>query len=70
MSPGRSRAPPWRARNAARPVPARKQRSCESAFEATGRSASAASARTSGLVSSPSGKRMRATVAGASAHSM
>ena len=32
MSPGRSRSPPWRARNAARPVPARKHRSCESAL--------------------------------------
>ena len=52
------------------PVPARKQRSWESALEATGSSASAASARTSGLVSSPSGKRMRAIVAGLSAHSM
>ena len=30
ISPGRSRAPPWRARNAARAVPARKQRSWES----------------------------------------
>ena len=30
IAPGRSPMPPWRARNAPRPVPARKQRSCES----------------------------------------
>ena len=42
MSPGRSRRAPWRARNRARPVPARKQRSCESALLATGRPAARA----------------------------
>ena len=51
-------------------MPAKKQRSWDSARRATGRSASAASARTSGLVSSASGKRMRAADAGASAASM
>ena len=50
MSPGRSPSPPWRARKAARPVPARKHRSCESGLEATGSSCSAAIARTCGLL--------------------
>ena len=49
MSPGRSRMPPWRARKVARPVPARKQRSCESGLRATSRPACSASARTCGL---------------------
>ncbi len=46
------------------PVPARKHRSCDSALEATGSPASAASARTSGFVRSPSGNRSRASVRG------
>ena len=63
-------SPAWRARNRALPVPARKHRSCESARYATGNPAYAASARTSGLVSSASGNRIRASDAGDSAASM
>ncbi len=70
MSPARSGSPACRARNAALPVPARKHRSCDSALEATGSPASAASSRTCGLVRSPSGKRSRASVAGVTAASM
>ena len=42
--------PPWRARNASRPVPARKQRSCESGLRATARPSRSASSRTCGFV--------------------
>ena len=70
MRPGRSRGPPWRSKNASRPVPARKQRSCESGVRATDSPSRSASSRTCGFVSSPSGKRIRAMLAGASAASM
>ena len=52
ISPGRVAEAGVAREERALPVPARKQRSCESAAPATGSSASAASARTSGLVSS------------------
>ena len=58
--PARRPAPRGGRGSAPCPCPARKQRSWESARLATGSSADAASARTSGLVSSASGNRMRA----------
>ena len=67
----RRRLPARRARRAspgtpACPTPARKQRSCDSALDATAQARlGAPSRRTRGFVSSPSGNRSRASVSGA-----
>ena len=65
-SPARSPSPPWRARKRARSVPARKQRSCESALAATGRPAACADPPDLGLRQLPERKphpRQRARLA-------